>query len=70
MKKFFFSIILIFTCLICFSQTKVSNLLCENLNDPIGLDIEVPQFTWQLSSDIRNVMQTDYEIRVGSICPN
>lgn len=66
MKKFFFSIILIFTCLICFSQTKVSNLLCENLYNPIGLDIEVPQFSWQLSSDIRNVMQTDYEIRVGS----
>jgi alpha-L-rhamnosidase len=42
----------------------VSNLLCENLNNPIGLDIRQPRFSWALVSAQRNVMQTAYEIKV------
>lgn len=33
--------------------------------NPIGLDVLLPRFTWQLQSDQRNVLQTAYEIRVG-----
>jgi alpha-L-rhamnosidase len=38
----------------------------QNLKDPIGLDIVQPRFSWQLTSDKRNVLQTAYEIRLGS----
>ncbi len=47
-----------------FTQISVKNLLCENLSNPIGLDIKEPRFSWQLVSDKRNAMQTAYEIKV------
>jgi alpha-L-rhamnosidase len=49
-----------------FGQLKVSNLLCENLSNPIGIDVTQPRFSWQLVSSKRNVMQTAYEIRMGT----
>ncbi|HXL54718.1 MAG TPA: alpha-L-rhamnosidase N-terminal domain-containing protein, partial [Chitinophagaceae bacterium] len=49
-----------------FAQVAVKNLLCENLSNPTGLDIQQPRFSWQLVSHARNVMQTAYEIRVSS----
>ncbi|MGH2643596.1 MAG: alpha-L-rhamnosidase N-terminal domain-containing protein, partial [Chitinophagaceae bacterium] len=49
-----------------FSQVKVDQLLCENLSDPIGIGVLQPRFSWQLTSDKRNVMQVAYEIRVGN----
>ena len=66
MKKFIFSAILQVFVLFGFSQTEVHQLLCNNLSNPIGIGISSPQFTWQLKSDKRNVMQSAYEIRVGS----
>jgi alpha-L-rhamnosidase len=48
-----------------FGQSKVTNLLCENLSNPISIDAQQPGFSWQLLSDKRNLMQTAYEIRVG-----
>ncbi len=48
------------------SQVQVKNLLCENLYNPIGLDIAQPRFSWQLISDKRNVMQAAYEISVST----
>ncbi|HEV8282853.1 MAG TPA: family 78 glycoside hydrolase catalytic domain [Chitinophagaceae bacterium] len=52
-------------CLISFGQVKVMNLLCENLSNPIGIDVLQPRFSWQLTSDKRNLLQTAYEIRAG-----
>src|SRR5690348_16312686 len=46
------------------AQVRVTNLLCENLVNPIGIDAAQPRFSWQLASDKRNVMQTAYEIKV------
>jgi len=34
--------------------------------DPIGLGAEAPEFTWQLRSDARATLQTDYRIIVSS----
>src|SRR3989337_4200298 len=48
------------------AQLKVQNLLTENLSNPIGIDVRQPRFSWQLSSDQRNVLQTAYEIKVSS----
>ncbi len=46
------------------AQSAVQNLLVENSHNPIGLDITMPRFSWQLVSDKRNVAQTAYEIQV------
>ena len=47
-----------------FAQKGVQNLLTENRKDPLGLDITVPRFSWQLVNDKRNLVQTAYEIQV------
>ena len=47
------------------AQVKVANLLCENLSNPLSLDVPQPRFTWQLLSPARNTMQTAYEIKVS-----
>ncbi|MGZ3822311.1 MAG: family 78 glycoside hydrolase catalytic domain, partial [Mucilaginibacter sp.] len=48
-----------------FAQVKVDGLLCENRTNPLGMDVTQPRFTWQLSSDKRNVMQSAYRIEVS-----
>jgi len=52
--------------LMAMAQVQVQNLTTENLINPIGLDITQPRFSWQLVSTKRNVMQTAYELKVGS----
>jgi alpha-L-rhamnosidase len=49
-----------------FAQLQVNNLTTEHLENPIGLDVINPRFSWQLNSDRRDVMQVAYEIRMGS----
>jgi alpha-L-rhamnosidase len=67
MKKFI-AVITAFAAGISLSmaQVQVQNLATENLSNPIGLDITKPHFSWQLVSPKRNVLQTAYELRVGS----
>ncbi len=66
MKKFIF-LLLSFQCILLSvpAQVKLDHLRTENLNNPIGLDVLQPYFSWQLISDQRNTMQSAYEIRVG-----
>ncbi len=52
------------------AQVKVSNLLTENLTNPIGLDITQPRFSWQLISEVRNTMQSAYEVKVSDNLAN
>ncbi len=47
-----------------FAQLTVSNLLTENRKNPIGIDVRMPRFSWQLNSSKRGTMQTAYEIEV------
>jgi alpha-L-rhamnosidase len=67
MKKTLLSVLkfLLFTLSVS-AQVKVQNLLTENMNDPIGIDALQPGFSWQLTSNHRNVLQTAYEIKVSS----
>lgn len=65
MKKLLFLFLQV-SCLVSYSQVKVQNLLTENRNNPIGIDIPTPRFSWQLQTEQRNVMQTAYEIKVSS----
>ncbi len=46
-------------------QVAIDKIFVENRENPIGLDVSQPRFSWQLSSDGRNIKQTAYEIRVG-----
>jgi alpha-L-rhamnosidase len=65
MKKFTSVLTLLLISAVSFSQIKVDQLLCENRVDPIGISDLQPQFSWQLISEKRNVLQNAYEIRVG-----
>lgn len=65
-KNVLFVVILQLVVNLCFAQVKLTNLICENSRNPIGLDALQPELSWQLVSDKRNVMQTAYEIRVGN----
>lgn len=48
------------------SQVKVQHLLTENLENPVGIDIQQPRFSWQILSEQRSVLQTAYEIKLSS----
>lgn len=65
-KRILFLTIFQLSFLQCFSQLSVTNLLCENLSNPVGIDATHPRFSWQLVSDKRNVLQIGYEIKVTS----
>ena len=47
-----------------FAQLSVQQPLVENQSNPLGIDLLNPRFSWQLSSDKRNILQTAYEIKV------
>ncbi|MEM1137419.1 MAG: glycoside hydrolase family 78 protein [Bacteroidota bacterium] len=47
------------------AQIAVKNLQVEHRRKPIGLDVKQPRFSWQLTSEKRNTMQSAYEIRVA-----
>lgn len=48
------------------AQMTVTNLRCEMLENPVGIDEEKPRLSWQINSDQRNVQQTAYHIIVSS----
>ena len=52
------------------AQVSVSNLLCENKENPAGIAVQQPRLSWQLASSKRNVTQTAYEIRVSDAAAN
>ncbi|MBN1414472.1 MAG: alpha-L-rhamnosidase N-terminal domain-containing protein, partial [Bacteroidales bacterium] len=45
---------------------SVSNLRCEMLVDPEGIDILIPRLSWTIESPQRNITQTAYQILVAS----
>jgi alpha-L-rhamnosidase len=47
------------------AQLSVGHTRLENLENPLGLDVKVPRFSWQVQSDRRNTLQTHHEIRVA-----
>ena len=46
------------------SKTEVNELICEYHTNPIGIDIQKPRLSWQISSTEDNLLQTAYEIKV------
>ena len=46
-------------------DVSVGNLRVENLDQPLGIDTAEPRFSWQITSDKRDVRQTAYQIIVN-----
>src|SRR5687767_3301110 len=65
-KKLGRTLSLLFLFLMAAAQLKVQRLTTENLLNPTGVGVPQPRFGWQLHSDRRAVLQTAYEIRVGT----
>src|SRR5947209_4445278 len=65
MKKTFICSV-VFLCLIAkvSAQVTIDHLLTENRENPIGLDIHKPRFSWQIISNNRNTIQKAYEIEL------
>ena len=67
MKRLVINIILIITVINPLrAQVTVSNLKCEWLVNPLGIDVTAPGLSWQLQSTQRNLQQTGYYIMVAS----
>ena len=48
------------------SQLEVSDLTCEYLKNPLGVDVLAPRLSWKLESDERGQKQTAYRVLVAS----
>lgn len=73
MKKLFLHLTLIVT-LFTFSakaqKISVTNLQCEMLTNPEGIDVLKPRLSWQIKADVNDVKQTAYQILVASTLEN
>ncbi|MEN8191631.1 MAG: family 78 glycoside hydrolase catalytic domain [Bacteroidota bacterium] len=49
---------------------NVTNLRCEYKENPLGVDIENPRFSWIINSDQRAVKQSTYRVLVSSSMEN
>lgn len=66
MKRLFSYVLFYLIGVTCFAQKlAVTNLRCESRQDPIGVDILKPRFSWELQSIQQNVMQKAYRILVA-----
>lgn len=48
------------------SSLQPDCLLCENMEQPLGIDNLEPHFSWQNRSTVKNARQTAYEIEVAT----
>ena len=48
------------------SPMKISNLLCEDVPQPLGIETRAPRLSWQMSSPMRGAKQATYQIWVAS----
>lgn len=46
-------------------QLSVVRLRCQQMENPLGVDVLQPKFNWQLQSSQKNVLQTAYRILVA-----
>ncbi|NJN35288.1 MAG: hypothetical protein HC817_14600 [Saprospiraceae bacterium] len=66
MKKYLLCCLLLAISYALFGQVVISDLRCEHLQNPVGLGIKTPRFSWKLTSSERQIMQTAYQIRLSS----
>lgn len=44
---------------------SLTNLRTEYLENPLGIDVLQPKFSWQIATDGRNVMQASYQVQAA-----
>ena len=49
---------------LCAGTVTLTQLRCENLTDPLGIDVAKPRLSWIIGSDHQNQKQTAYEVVV------
>ncbi len=47
-------------------QSQVSNLQCEYLINPIGIDVSAPRLRWQMTDNRQRALQAAYQVIVGT----
>ena len=65
MKKLLLSALLLLTGSLSANE-RIARLRCEEMTDPIGIDVLQPRLSWELESDRRGVLQTAYRILVAT----
>lgn len=66
MKKFWQGWLLLVLANTVQAQVEIANLRCEMLENPAGIDKLDPRLSWNLSSPLRNVEQTAYQVWVAA----
>lgn len=67
-KIIFLFFVLICTRSICYaSDIIITNLLCDGLTNPLGLNNTNPSFSWQIKSQVSGCLQISYKILVASM---
>lgn len=64
MIKYFFTIWMLFSATLAFSQ-EISVLRCEGKTEPAGIENVHPGLSWEIISTKRNMMQSSYRILVS-----
>lgn len=64
MKQSFLVFLLAFCVHVLQAQVTVTDLRCDNKTEPIGVDTKMPRFSWKLTGEKRNTMQSAYELKV------
>ena len=70
MKRIIYLLLFFFLWQTAAAQLTVTNLRCEMLVNPLGIDNKQPRLSWQLNSNTRNVVQTAYQVIVSSTPAN
>ena len=68
MKNLFFCFTFLLLCSLSFGENAAipTNLRCEHLTNPLGVDTDNPRFTWMLNDSRYGAVQTAYCIVVGT----
>ena len=48
------------------SSVKIENLKCEYMVNPLGIDTDLPRFTWQMKDTLQGAKQTAFQIVLGT----
>ena len=67
-RIFALTVTLLFTILYTYGQTPTQELTVDYLESPMGIDVEIPRFSWQMKTieNIHGQQQTAYQIKVSS----
>ena len=57
----------VLSCIQAVSAADLTNLRCEYLTDPLGIDVEKPRLSWRIESARRGECQSAYQVLVASI---